>query len=167
MKHQLAAFAILHLLFIACAAASQAAEPDEPVTNSTRFDQQRHPTHPAVNRQIVIPSGPVLRELGRPAEINALFFLAAGEGPKPTMLLLHGLPGNERNLDLAQAVRRSGWNVLTFTYRGAWGSEGTFSLQNAAADSAAALAFLRTPAAALTYGIDLKQIVIAGHSMGG
>lgn len=167
MKHQLAAFAILPLLFSACAAASQAAGTDEPATNSTRFDQQRHPTHPAANRQLVIPSGTVLRELGRPAEMNALFFLAAGEGPKPTMLLLHGLPGNERNLDLAQAVRRSGWNVLTFTYRGAWGSEGTFSLQNAADDSAAALAFLRTPAAALAYGIDLKHIVIAGHSMGG
>ena len=26
------------------------------------------------------------------------------------------------------AVRRAGWNVLTFTYRGAWGSEGAFSI---------------------------------------
>ena len=41
---------------------------------------------------------------------------------------MHGLPGNERNLDLAQAIRRAGWDVLTFTYRGAWGSPGDFSI---------------------------------------
>gem|GEM_PF-6766937 len=29
-------------------------------------------------------------------------------------MLLHGLPGNEQNLDLAQAVRRGGW-VTAFT----------------------------------------------------
>jgi pimeloyl-ACP methyl ester carboxylesterase len=99
--------------------------------------------------------------------MNALMFVAAGEGPKPTLLLLHGLPGNERNLDLAQAVRRAGWNVLTFTYRGAWGSEGTFSIQHAVADSAAALAYLRSPRANATFNIDTSRIVVAGHSMGG
>jgi pimeloyl-ACP methyl ester carboxylesterase len=135
--------------------------------DETLQDPERDEAHPASNRQLVIPSGPVRPELGRPAEMNALFFLAAGEGPKPTMLLLHGLPGNERNLDLAQAVRRAGWNVLTFTYRGAWGSEGTFSIQHAMEDGAAALAFLRSAEAARTYGIDPGHIVVAGHSMGG
>jgi pimeloyl-ACP methyl ester carboxylesterase len=57
--------------------------------------------------------------------------------------------------------------VLTFTYRGAWGSEGTFSIQHAVADTAAALAFLRSEAAARNYGVDRSAIVIAGHSMGG
>ncbi len=130
-------------------------------------DPPRHPSHPARNRQLVIPSGPVQPALGRPAEMNALFLLAAGEGPKPTLLLLHGLPGNERNLDLAQAVRRAGWNVLTFTYRGAWGSEGMFSTQHAVADTEAALAFLRSQAAVRDYNIDTSRIVVAGHSMGG
>ncbi|MDO8912512.1 MAG: hypothetical protein Q8N10_08825 [Phenylobacterium sp.] len=32
--------------------------------------------------------------------------------------------GNEKNLDLAQAVRRAGWNAVTFNYRGSWGSPG-------------------------------------------
>jgi len=136
-------------------------------TVSADADPPGHPTHPARNRQLVVPSGPVRPELGRPAEMNALFLLAAGEGPKPTLLLLHGLPGNERNLDLAQAVRRAGWNVLTFTYRGAWGSEGTFSIQHAVADSEAALAFLRSAQAVSSYDVDPARIVVAGHSMGG
>ena len=134
---------------------------------AVREDPPRNAAHPARNRQLVIPSGPVRPELGRPAEMNALFLLAAGEGPKPTLLLLHGLPGNERNLDLAQAVRRAGWNVLTFTYRGAWGSEGSFSIQHAIADAQAALAFLRTPEAARAYNVDSRRLVVAGHSMGG
>lgn len=122
-------------------------------------DPPRHPTHPARNRQLLISS--------HGKEMNALFLLAAGEGPKPTMLLLHGLPGNERNFDLAQAVRRAGWNVLTFSYRGAWGSQGIFSIQHAIDDARAAMAFLRTPQAVHDYGIDADRLVVAGHSMGG
>jgi pimeloyl-ACP methyl ester carboxylesterase len=98
--------------------------------------------------------------------MNALLFAAAGAGPHPTVILMHGLPGNERNLDLAQAIRRCGWDVLTFTYRGAWGSPGDFSLTHAMEDTAAALAFARTPDAA-RLGIDTHHIVLAGHSMGG
>ena len=146
-------------------AAAGAAAPADPLF--LRSDPPRDAAHPARNRQLVIPSGPVRPELGRPAEMNALFLLAAGAGPKPTLLLLHGLPGNERNLDLAQAVRRSGWNVLTFTYRGAWGSEGVFSIQHALADAASALAFLRSAEAANNYAVDAARIVVAGHSMGG
>jgi pimeloyl-ACP methyl ester carboxylesterase len=56
--------------------------------------------------------------------MNALFYLAGGPGPHPTIVLLHGFPGNEQNLDLAQSIRRAGWNVLTLHYRGAWGSPG-------------------------------------------
>ena len=130
-------------------------------------DPPRDEANPARNRQLVIPSGPVVPALGRPAEMNALFFQAAGPGPHPTMLLLHGLPGNERNLDLAQTVRRAGWNVLTFTYRGAWGSEGTFSIQHAVADTEAALGWLQSDDAARDFGIDRARIVVAGHSMGG
>jgi len=101
------------------------------------------------------------------AMLNAVFYLAAGKGPHPTMLLLHGFPGNEQNLDLAQAVRRAGWNVLTLHYRGSWGSPGTFSFAHCAEDADAAVAFLRSPEAAAKYRIDPGRIVVAGHSMGG
>jgi pimeloyl-ACP methyl ester carboxylesterase len=162
MKHLAAA--CLALVLAACVPHPP---PLSPGMRALAADPPRDPAHPARNRQLVIPSGPVRPELGRPAEMNALFLLAAGEGPKPTLLLLHGLPGNERNLDLAQAVRRAGWHVLTFTYRGAWGSEGMFSLQHAMADAKAALMFLRSAEAANLYGVDASRIVIAGHSMGG
>lgn len=68
-------------------------------------DPPRDAAHPARNRQAL--------NLSHGEGMNALFMLAAGAGPKPTMVLPHGLPGNEQNLDLAQAVRRAGWNVLT------------------------------------------------------
>jgi len=99
--------------------------------------------------------------------LNAVFYLAAGKGPHPTMLLLHGFPGNEQNLDLAQAVRRAGWNVLTLHYRGSWGSPGAFSFVHSAEDAEAAVAFLRSTTAAARYRIDPSRIVVAGHSMGG
>ena len=132
--------------------------PRPPRFNAATVDPPRDAAHPAANRQLVIAS--------RGSEMNALFLLASGAGPKPTMLLLHGPPGNERNLDLAQAVRRAGWNVLTFTYRGAWGSQGTFSIQHALEDAQAALAFLRSDAAR-RYDVDPRRLVLAGHSMGG
>jgi pimeloyl-ACP methyl ester carboxylesterase len=121
-------------------------------------DPSRDTAHPAHNQQLLIPSAGV--------GLNALLFQAAGAGPHPTVILMHGLPGNERNLDLAQAIRRCGWDVLTFTYRGAWGSPGDFSIANSMDDSAAALAFARSPDAT-RLGIDPRHIVVAGHSMGG
>jgi pimeloyl-ACP methyl ester carboxylesterase len=55
------------------------------------------------------------------ALLNAFVYVAAGAGPHPAVVLLHGFPGNERNLDLAQDMRRAGWDVLYFDYRGSWG----------------------------------------------
>ena len=135
-------------------AASAAAIP-----RAVNADPRPDPRHPAANREVLVMS--------HGDGMNALFMLAAGAGPKPTMLLLHGLPGNEQNLDLAQAVRRAGWNVLTMHYRGSWGSPGRFSLAGAGEDVDAAMAFLRQPENAREYGIDTRRIVIAGHSMGG
>jgi diadenosine tetraphosphate (Ap4A) HIT family hydrolase/pimeloyl-ACP methyl ester carboxylesterase len=83
------------------------------------------------------------------------------------MLFLHGFPGNETNIDLMQAVRRAGWNVLKINYRGSWGSPGKFSFANARADGEAATAFLFDPANVAKYHIDTTKIVVAGHSMGG
>lgn len=61
-------------------------------------DPPRHPTHPARNRQLVIPSGPVRPELGRPAEMNALMLQAAGPGPHPTSLGSHQIQSHFKEM---------------------------------------------------------------------
>jgi uncharacterized protein len=99
--------------------------------------------------------------------LNGLMYTAQGAGPHPTVILLHGYPGVERNLDLAQAIRRAGINVLYFNYRGSWGSQGTFSFANAQEDVLSAIAYLRTPDIALRFRVDPTRIALIGHSMGG
>lgn len=101
------------------------------------------------------------------ALMNALVYVAAGAGPHPAVILLHGFPGNERNLDLAQDMRRAGWDVLYFNYRGSWGTPGDFSFTHGIEDTAAALAYLRQPAVAKKLRLDPARIVLIGHSMGG
>jgi uncharacterized protein len=115
--------------------------------------------HPARMEVLHIPTGGV--------KVNGVAYLAAGAGAHPTFVLLHGFPGNEKNLDLAQAVRRAGWNAITFNYRGSWGSPGTFRFAHNFEDAAAVLAFLRDPKNAAALGIDTTRLVMAGHSMGG
>ncbi len=97
--------------------------------------------------------------------MSGLIYGAAGRGLHPTILLLHGYPGNEKNLDVAQAMRSKGWNVVFFHYRGAWGSEGEFSFLNAEQDVQVVLDYLKTNAKKLN--IDKQQISLVGHSMGG
>jgi len=115
--------------------------------------------HPAAMEVVQIPSGKVA--------INGVVYIAAGAGPHPTVVLCHGLPGNEKNLDLAQAIRRAGWTVITFNYRGSWGSPGDFRFAQNLEDADAVLAFARDPANAAKLRIDPKRLVIMGHSMGG
>lgn len=101
------------------------------------------------------------------ALLNALVYVAEGAGPHPAVVLLHGFPGNERNLDLAQDIRRAGWDVLYFNYRGSWGSPGDFSFSHGIEDTAAAIEYLRRPANAKLLRLDPSKIVLIGHSMGG
>ncbi|MBI1358826.1 MAG: alpha/beta fold hydrolase [Alphaproteobacteria bacterium] len=115
--------------------------------------------YPARFEVIHVPSGGV--------NINGIVMVAAGRGPHPTFLLFHGLPGNEKNLDLAQAIRRAGWTVVTINYRGSWGSPGDFRFAQNLEDARNTLAFMRDPANAEKLGIDPKRIAIGGHSMGG
>lgn len=94
-------------------------------------------------------------------------FIAHGKGPHPTVILLHGFPGNENNFDLAHIIRRLGWNVLVFHYRGSWGSSGNFSFRNCLEDTSAAIEFLKSGSAKVLYRCDLEKIVLTGHSLGG
>jgi pimeloyl-ACP methyl ester carboxylesterase len=115
--------------------------------------------HPARMEVLHIPSGGV--------RINGVALVAAGAGAHPTFVFLHGLPGNEKGHDIAQAVRRAGWNAVTFNYRGSWGSPGDFRFDHTVEDAAAVLAYLRDTANARALGIDTTRLVVGGHSMGG
>ena len=97
--------------------------------------------------------------------LNGILYQANGEGPHPTVVLLHGYPGNEKNLDLAQSMRRSGYNVLFFHYRGAWASGGSFSFSNVIEDVGYASDMLRERAK--DYRVDPDKLILIGHSMGG
>lgn len=130
-----------------------------PTPDAIAADPPRDAAHPARMEVLHVPIGTV--------SLNAVAYLAAGAGPHPTLVLLHGLPGNEKNLDLAQAVRRAGWNVVTPNYRGSWGSPGTFRFAGNLEDARAVLAYLRDPPHAQALGIDTRCIVLGGHSMGG
>jgi pimeloyl-ACP methyl ester carboxylesterase len=97
--------------------------------------------------------------------MQGFMYKANGARPHPTLLLLHGYPGNERNLDLAQAVRAHGWNVIYFNYRGSWGSQGEFSFRHCVEDVKNLVAWCKQNAARLQ--IDAGNIALFGHSMGG
>ena len=115
--------------------------------------------HPATLETFQLPS--------HGSQLNALMYIAAGATPHPTVLLLHGFPGNEKNLDLAQTLRRAGYNVLYFNYRGSWGSPGTFSFTHCIEDVNSAIAYLRDPANATKLRVDPANLILIGHSMGG
>jgi pimeloyl-ACP methyl ester carboxylesterase len=101
------------------------------------------------------------------SRMNGIIYLAAGSEPHPVVVFLHGYPGNERNLDLAQAVRRAGYQALYIDYRGMWGSAGTFSFANGLEDVEAVLAWVRAPENVAKYRLNPKRIALVGHSMGG
>lgn len=115
--------------------------------------------NPAAMQSFQIPS--------HGAALNAIAYVAPGAGPHPTVIVLHGFPGNEKNLDLAQSIRRAGWNAVFFDYRGSWGSPGSFTFGNCIEDTQAAIAYLRDPVNAAKLRIDPKRIALVGHSMGG
>lgn len=88
-------------------------------------------------------------------------YTAAGETPRPTTILLHGLPGIEKHLDIAYALRDLGWNCLYFHFRGCWGSHGAYDLAGLADDTRAAVDWV-----AEQPSVDTERIVLIGASTG-
>lgn len=123
------------------------------ILNDLKWDM----TSPASSTELFIPSGN--------SKIAGLIYTANGLQKHPTLLLLHGYPGNERNLDIAQVVRSRGWNVIYFDYRGSWGSQGKFSFKNCVEDVVNVVSFCNKYQDSLK--IDTSNIVLFGYSMGG
>jgi pimeloyl-ACP methyl ester carboxylesterase len=91
----------------------------------------------------------------------------AGPGPHPIVVLLHGFPGNERNFDLAQALRRAGYAALVFHYRGSWGVGGSWSWRNVLDDAAGVVAAVRQETISALHRLDRSRVAVVGHSCGG
>jgi len=89
------------------------------------------------------------------------FYKAAGETPRPTAVLVHGLPGIEKHLDVAYRLRDLGWNCLYFHFRGCWGSKGAFSIAGLADDTRAAVEWVRKQPSA-----DTERIALIAGSTG-
>lgn len=94
-----------------------------------------------------------------------VMFRPAGEGPHPVAVILHGFPGHDRNLDIAHMLRRGGFASVVFHYRGAWGSGGSFTFSNMLEDVRRVLDHLERNAD--QYSLDIGNLNIIGHSMGG
>ena len=149
----------MRLLILSIAVLCSTAAMSQSLPAAIATDPPADAAHPAGMAVLHIPSHGVL--------INGLVYQPSGAGPHPTLVICHGLPGNEKNLDLAQAVRRAGWNAVTFNYRGSWGSAGVYRFTQNLEDVDAVLAYLRDPANAAKLDVDPKRIALAGHSMGG
>lgn len=146
------------LLALAVTAPAVAAPPAD-IPAAIYTDPPADPAFPASGVGVQIPSGGQM--------MNAMLYLPAGRGPHPIAILMHGLPGNEQNLDLAQVMRRAGWAVVTFHYRGTWGSAGAFSLDGVGDDAMAVMDWVHTSAATSAYRLDPARVAVLGHSMGG
>ncbi|WP_220449087.1 alpha/beta hydrolase family protein [Nonomuraea mesophila] len=121
-----------------------------------------------------VPIGPV-----PPASTPAVTFISgghtllgvlhvpAGPGPHPVVVLLHGFPGNERNFDLAQALRQAGYAALVFHYRGSWGVGGSYAWGHVLEDAARVTRAVREEAAAAEHRLDPGRPALVGHSLGG
>lgn len=143
------------LLFAATLSGSKCvlAQADSIVLRDIVWDK----SSPAGMTELFIPSDGAL--------LAGFIYKANGAGKHPTLLLLHGYPGNERNLDLAQVVRAHGWNVIYFDYRGSWGSQGRFAFKNCVQDVVNVVGYCKKYADSLQ--VDTSNIVLFGHSMGG
>jgi len=100
---------------------------------------------------------------GKAGKISCLLYPSALDKPCPVILFAHGFPGHEKNYTLAQFLRRAGFNVLIFYYRGCWGSEGTFSFTGSIEDTVDMIDFILHDT---EYNFDKKHIFLQGHSFG-
>jgi len=149
----------VRIVALFCVLFSCASTRAQRVPTALTTDPPPDKAYPAAMETFQIPS--------HGAMLNALAYVAEGAGPHPVVILLHGFPGNEKNLDLAQTIRRDGWDVVYFDYRGSWGSPGDFSFTHSIEDTQAAIAYMRDSGNAKKLRANPKYIVLIGHSMGG
>lgn len=101
-------------------------------------------------------------------KLDAKIYVAEKSNKAPSVILLHGFPGNQSSpLGLAERLNSAGFNILVFNYQGSYLSEGNFSFDNSIDNVSAAFNFLTDPENQTKYKIDTSKIVVCGYSFGG
>ena len=78
-------------------------------------------------------------------------------GARPCVIFCHGFAGFTRWDDVAHDLCRAGISVVVPHHRGAWGSEGEYTVSGC----------IRDAETAAKYGLDTNAVYLVGHSMGG
>ena len=119
--------------------------------------------------QLVSQVNPVSIDLrNNGVKLDAKFYPVDKAEKVPTVILLHGFPGNQSSpLGLAEKLNTAGFNILVFNYQGSYLSEGNFSFDNCIDNVGAAYNFLADPGNQAQFKIDTSRIVVCGYSFGG
>jgi len=143
-------------LLSACANPPAASPAFDPVTQDPPTPD---PAFPAGSQDLVFDS--------QGAKLSGRLFIASGPGPHPVVVIARGMPDLLGSLDLAMALRRAGFHVLSFNSRGCWGSEGTFTLRHSYEDVEAAVRYLRSDEVVKRHRVDPDRVALVGFSWGG
>ena len=88
-------------------------------------------------------------------------------GARPCVILCHGFAGFTRWDDVAHDLCRAGIAVVIPHHRGAWGSEGEYTVTGCIRDAENLARWVLGAETATKYGLDTNAVYLAGHSMGG
>ena len=88
-------------------------------------------------------------------------------GPRPCVIFCHGFAGFTRWDDVAHDLCRAGIAVVIPHHRGAWGSEGEYTVTGCIKDAENLARWAMGSDTAEKYGLDTNAVYLVGHSMGG
>ena len=88
-------------------------------------------------------------------------------GPRPCVIFCHGFAGFTRWDDVAHDLCRAGIAVVLPHHRGAWGSEGEYTVSGCIKDAENLAQWAMGAETAAKYGLDTNAVYLVGHSMGG
>ena len=86
---------------------------------------------------------------------------------RPCVIFCHGFAGFTRWDDVAHDLCRAGIAVVIPHHRGAWGSEGEYTVSGCVRDAENLARWVMEADTAAKYGIDTNDVYLVGHSMGG
>jgi dienelactone hydrolase len=159
--------------------------PSESVTGHVHLDNQpRHIREELVFRSLLqvlvlgsLTTLPAFTQQPEPVRVTidsegyamrGRFFPSTTTGPRATVLLVPGYPGNPDDvLGMGARLSQEGINVLMVNPRGTHESEGTFTFAGSLRDIGAAFHWLRSSDVIEEFQIDTSNIFLGGYSWGG